>query len=581
MRKIAIVAVSVLFLTGSGLLAQTNLYTLEAPTGTNIGYGGHMGDVNGDGYDDIISGSQYPFGPNTVLIWAIDEFGLDGDVDKVIKGPAGVYFGATVAVGDLNGDSIDDIAVSAPKDTVSDIPGVGGVYVYYGSSTFTSGDTVGPADADVFITRATPIANEWYGWNLAILDYNGDGTDDLAIGGLYTDGLLGRIEIRYGPDVGDTTAVAGKTYDQVLIGPADSTKGKPDWGNGPSYFTGGALDVGDFNKDGKDDIFSSHYGWAAHGKGGGGVGSIWLGGDGADGLADHFLYPPWAMQKLEAYLYFAYRAVNAGDVDNDGADDWLGVSHSWGVGMLWSGERGLGQADTTGTNTSAALDTVPLVTVIYPGATYGYNSSTFSFPGALGDINGDGYDDFAIADPKDSTEVATGKNGDGSVHVFLGGKGPTGTADVVMHGATGSAENFGSGMFSVGDVNGDEIDDFAVSATESDKIYIYSGTGLTAGIADSDLLPEGFVLSQNYPNPFNPNTEISYQIPVEAKVTLRVHNMLGQEVKTMVSEIQAPGVHKVSWDGLDNSGQMVASGVYTYQLNFNGAKISRKMLLMR
>ena len=136
-------------------------------------------------------------------------------------------------------------------------------------------------------------------------------------------------------------------------------------------------------------------------------------------------------------------------------------------------------------------------------------------------------------------------------------------------------------MFSVGDVNGDEIDDFAVSATESDKIYIYSGTGLTAGIADSDLLPEGFVLSQNYPNPFNPNTEISYQIPVEAKVTLRVHNMLGQEVKTMVSEIQAPGVHKVSWDGLDNSGQMVASGVYTYQLNFNGAKISRKMLLMR
>ena len=114
--------------------------------------------------------------------------------------------------------------------------------------------------------------------------------------------------------------------------------------------------------------------------------------------------------------------------------------------MLWSGERGLVHADTTGEKTSAAVDTEPLVTIIEPGATYGYNSSTFSYVGALGDINGDGYDDFAVSDPSDSTESATGKNGDGSVHIFLGGKGPTGTADVVMYGTGG--EGLGAGTVS-------------------------------------------------------------------------------------------------------------------------------------
>ena len=88
-------------------------------------------------------------------------------------------------------------------------------------------------------------------------------------------------------------------------------------------------------------------------------------------------------------------------------------------------------------------------------------------------------------------------------------------------------------------------------------------------------------MSQNFPNPFNPNTEIAYEIPAEAMVSLKVYNMLGQEVSTIINKVQTPGAHNVSWGGLNNRGEMVASGIYTYVLNVDGVTMSRKMLLMR
>ncbi|NIT55318.1 MAG: T9SS type A sorting domain-containing protein, partial [Aliifodinibius sp.] len=87
---------------------------------------------------------------------------------------------------------------------------------------------------------------------------------------------------------------------------------------------------------------------------------------------------------------------------------------------------------------------------------------------------------------------------------------------------------------------------------------------------------ERFVLYQNYPNPFNPETVISYQLPVASDVELSVYNILGQKVRTLVKGRQSAGRHEVTWDGRDDGGVKVSSGVYVYQLKIGKTVLSRK-----
>lgn len=100
-------------------------------------------------------------------------------------------------------------------------------------------------------------------------------------------------------------------------------------------------------------------------------------------------------------------------------------------------------------------------------------------------------------------------------------------------------------------------------------------------------LPKEFTLSQNYPNPFNPSTVIRYQLPVNSRVVLKIYNMLGEEVATLINnEILNSGRHDVSWNGKNQNGNPAASGVYVYQLlaeGVNGKKFvnARKMLLVK
>ncbi|HFE64848.1 MAG TPA: T9SS type A sorting domain-containing protein [Caldithrix sp.] len=90
-----------------------------------------------------------------------------------------------------------------------------------------------------------------------------------------------------------------------------------------------------------------------------------------------------------------------------------------------------------------------------------------------------------------------------------------------------------------------------------------------------------FALQQNYPNPFNPITGIRYSIPRDAKVELSIYNALGQKVKTLVSGIQPAGAHKVVWDGTNQAGVKVASGVYYYRITSGDFHAIRKMMLLK
>ncbi|RMF60996.1 MAG: T9SS C-terminal target domain-containing protein, partial [Calditrichaeota bacterium] len=102
-----------------------------------------------------------------------------------------------------------------------------------------------------------------------------------------------------------------------------------------------------------------------------------------------------------------------------------------------------------------------------------------------------------------------------------------------------------------------------------------------AGVAKAAGLPEGYALFQNYPNPFNPETEIRFQLPEARHVVVRIYNTLGQEIRSLVDRDYAAGPHTVNWDGKDNHGQPVSSGVYLYQLHAGEFASVRKMLLVR
>lgn len=90
------------------------------------------------------------------------------------------------------------------------------------------------------------------------------------------------------------------------------------------------------------------------------------------------------------------------------------------------------------------------------------------------------------------------------------------------------------------------------------------------------LIPEKFSLEQNYPNPFNPVTKIRFEIPKNGFVTLKVYNILGKEVQTLVSENLSSGVYTIDFDG-----SMLSSGIYFYCLETNGFKDTKKMILMK
>ena len=129
----------------------------------------------------------------------------------------------------------------------------------------------------------------------------------------------------------------------------------------------------------------------------------------------------------------------------------------------------------------------------------------------------------------------------------------------------------------------------------NDKIFSGRGDGLfylpyRPSSFDDEInfiQPTDFLLKQNYPNPFNPKTVIGYQLPFASKVTLKVYDLLGREVATLVNEEQKPGVYKIEFKPessikhMPSSRQGPASGVYFYRLQVEGYTETKKMIILR
>lgn len=161
----------------------------------------------------------------------------------------------------------------------------------------------------------------------------------------------------------------------------------------------------------------------------------------------------------------------------------------------------------------------------------------------------------------------------------------TGSTTLKVNSATLGSYNFGTapnGLVGIGySTSNSQFDNFCVSTSSSLLVPEEDLAADAEALAKTSPLPTGFVLDQNYPNPFNPTTTIRYTLGNATDVELVIINVLGARVRTLISSAQAAGDHSVVWDGRNDAGVQVSSGIYFYRMSAAGATETRKMVMMK
>jgi len=114
------------------------------------------------------------------------------------------------------------------------------------------------------------------------------------------------------------------------------------------------------------------------------------------------------------------------------------------------------------------------------------------------------------------------------------------------------------------------------------KIYNYPAAGIITSVDENDVAAvRGYRLHQNYPNPFNPNTSIRFEVPRRSHVELSIYDVLGRKIRTLVNENMPAGKYSKLWDGKDELGNLVPSGIYFYRLKADNFDRTMKMVFVR
>jgi hypothetical protein len=107
------------------------------------------------------------------------------------------------------------------------------------------------------------------------------------------------------------------------------------------------------------------------------------------------------------------------------------------------------------------------------------------------------------------------------------------------------------------------------------------GTGPVSVADGMEIMPANYALEQNYPNPFNPETVISFSLPKSSNVQIKIYDVLGKEIRTLISEERNAGKHNIYWNATDDYGKRVSSGVYFYTIITDNFSQTKKMVLMK
>ena len=456
--------VAYLYLGSATGLAASPAWSAEGnPAGAF--FGGSVataGDVNNDSFDDVIVGaSRYSNGENeegAVFVYLGSADGLSRAafwMEESDQADAG--FGASASTaGDVNGDGFSDVIVGAPWYVVGEIE-TGAAFVYRGS---TSGLAISPAwsaegnQEDALFGRASTAG-----------DVNGDGYDDVIIGAP-----------KY--DNGEEDEGAAFIYFGSITGLAANPAWSAEGNQENARFGNSVSTAGDVNNDGYDDVIVGAP-WYDNGEFNEGVAYVYLGS--ASGLAAN---PAWSAEGNQGGAGFGGSVSTAGDVNGDGYDDVI-----IGAGSYDNGEEDEG-AIFVFPGTAEGVSTTPWLRDSNQVDAGLVSVST------AGDINGDGYDEIVAGSRGYDYNEEVGV---GAVFIWFGTeKGPLNNP-VVLEGNQAGAW-FGTSVSTAGDVNGDGFDDVIVGASSYENGEEYEGaaflyTGSELGIS---LSPAWMMESNHY-----------------------------------------------------------------------------------
>lgn len=513
-----------LYFGGATLDTTADATLLSAQAGVEFGTSvAGVGDVNGDGFADILIGAlkytngQTSEGAAFLYLGGAGAFNTGTDL-QLEGGLSNSQFGRTVqGVGDVNGDGFADFAVHATEAlTVNAFKGR--VAVYHGAATLDS-----TADFNL-MNPLTSLSD--FGQSLRAGDVNGDGYSDLLIGApRYTD--VATEEGRLLVHLGSATGLVAAPYQAFARGIADERFAS-------------AIAVADFNRDGFEDVLvgAPRFGGGTSNQGAmllyrGGVtpgnslqdvtaGSTQVGaqmgysvatGDlNGDGFADvatgQYSYDLNAQTISSGRVSIFYGQPGGFDAVPDAELDGVVAEARFGTSIAIGDCNGDGYGDLiVGAPLHSAVANSAGAAFVYLGGQGAFNTQADlviegtqalaalgQAVAALGDLNGDGFGDFAIGAPTHDTSLSNA----GQVRVFLGGSTLDAQADLLIDGPAADA-NAGRAIDGVGDMNGDGFADFAVgapnfdvgSATDAGRVDVYLGGASLNNVADLTILGNG------------------------------------------------------------------------------------------